>query len=187
MKARPLRRGLSMALLAVSTAALCGASSVDNRSGRITATFTQMGVPVDADFTAFSGSIDFDPANPGAARAHLRVQVASFDIGDAEYNAEVRKPVWFDAARHPQASFTSTAIKPAGTAGLQVQGRFTLKGRSRDVSIPVTVATTGATRTFTGQFAIKRLDYGIGEGEWRDTDVLADQVVIRFRIASAPE
>jgi polyisoprenoid-binding protein YceI len=31
---------------------------------------------------------------------------------------------------------------------------------------------------------IKRLAFGIGDGEWKDTSVVADEVIIKFRIVA---
>src|SRR5688572_25807912 len=106
-------RLLATLLLAAATATLAaGGSAVNTGKSRITATFTQMNVPVDGNFKTFSGEIVYDPANVAASSAQLTVDTASFDLGDEEYNAEVRKKEWFDAAKHKSATFKSTSIKP---------------------------------------------------------------------------
>jgi polyisoprenoid-binding protein YceI len=51
------------------------------------------------------------------------------------------------------------------------------------VVFPVTLSRSGTTTLVTGSLAIKRLDYGIGAGEWSDTSLVEDQVQIRFKIA----
>ena len=43
----------------------------------------------------------------------------------------------------------------------------------------------GGHRTAEGVFAIRRLDYKIGEGEWADTDVVDNDVVVHVRIVLA--
>jgi polyisoprenoid-binding protein YceI len=48
--------------------------------------------------------------------------------------------------------------------------------------LPVTVAQQGATQTFDGALPIKRSQFDIGTGEWKDTSVVADEVMIRFHI-----
>ena len=76
---------------------------------QISITFKQMGVPVDADFKKVNASVQYDPARPSAATAQFSIDIASFDLGSPEYNKEVLKPQWFDVARYPTATFTSTA------------------------------------------------------------------------------
>jgi polyisoprenoid-binding protein YceI len=43
-----------------------------------------------------------------------------------------------------------------------------------------------ATATFDGAFAIKRLDYNIGEGEWTDLSTIANDIQIKFHITASP-
>jgi polyisoprenoid-binding protein YceI len=84
--------------------------------------------------------------------------------------------------KFPQASFQSSAVKAAGPGKFEVAGKLTIKGVVRDVSVPVQVTQAGATSTATGTFAIKRLAFKVGEGEWTDTSMLADDVQIRFKL-----
>ena len=53
----------------------------------------------------------------------------------------------------------------------------------RDVSVPVTITQSGGTSTATGSFVVKRVDFKIGEGEWTDTTVVANDVQVRFKLA----
>jgi polyisoprenoid-binding protein YceI len=51
------------------------------------------------------------------------------------------------------------------------------------VVVPVTLAQNGVTTTATGAFPIKRLAFRIGEKEWADTSMVADEVQVKFKIA----
>jgi polyisoprenoid-binding protein YceI len=51
------------------------------------------------------------------------------------------------------------------------------------VVVPVTLKQTGGSTTATGTFTIKRLDFKIGEGEWADTGVVANNVEVHFKLA----
>ena len=62
-------------------------------------------------------------------------------------------------------------------------GKLTIKGASANVVVPVTLAQAGATTTATGAFAIKRLDFKIGDGDWNDTSMVANDVQVRFKLA----
>ena len=192
MHTRKQRSGTS-GLGSLALAAVCAvqigfaqAAPIDSAKSSVAATFTQIGVDVTANFTRVEGSIDFDPAHPEAGKAQIAVPLSSFDLGDPEYNKEVEKKEWFDSARFPQATFASSSITSGGDGKLIVQGKLTIKGKALDVSLPVVVARDGNTETFTGQLPIKRLYFGIGEGEWSDTDTLADKVVVKFKIVTSP-
>jgi polyisoprenoid-binding protein YceI len=168
---------LALATLMFATAADSG---VDPVKSTLKAQFSQEKVPVEANFTRFTGSISFDPAKPAQAHAHLDIDTASFDLGDDDYNAEVRKPAWFDCAHFPKASFDASGLKPLGGGKFQADGTLTLKGKSQTVSVPVTVATQGGTNVFDGSVPISRGAFGIGDAQWQDT--VADQVLIKFHI-----
>ena len=174
-------------MLAAFAAASLGAAGsalaqVDVSKSTITATSKQMNVPVDGKFNKFTAQVSFDPAKPAEGSAQFSVDVGSYDLGDDSYNEQVRGKDWFDAAQYPNATFVSSAIAPAGGNQFKVSGTLTIKGKSENVTLPVTVAQQGATQTFDGALPIKRSQFDIGTGEWKDTSVVADEVMIRFHI-----
>jgi len=65
-----------------------------------------------------------------------------------------------------------------------VTGKLTLKGKSTDLQFPLVVKKEGAAQVFEGSVPIKRLMFSIGEGDWKDTSVVADEVMIKFRIVA---
>lgn len=146
----------------------------------------QMGVPVEGRFRTFDAKVAFDPAKPATSQIAFTVDVASATLGVRETDAELPKPIWFNTARFPQATFQSSAVKAVGAGKFEVAGKLTIKGASSDVVVPVTLAQpsgpAGVT-TATGSFPIKRLTFKIGENEWADTSMVADEVQVRFKIA----
>ena len=180
-------RGLFAAAMCLLTATAALAQAIDAGRSAVSATFRQMGVPVEGKFSKFAGQVRYDPASPGTAQASVDVDVASFDLGDAQYNQEVRGKEWFDTARFPRASFVSTAIKPIAAGRLEVAGKLTIKGRTVDVNVPLNVRSDGSgANVFEGGVPIRRLAFGIGEGEWKDTGLLADEVVVKFKLVVVP-
>ncbi|MYM29685.1 polyisoprenoid-binding protein [Duganella sp. CY15W] len=173
-----------VSLLGVAFAASAAALKTDPAKSTVTATFKQMNVPVDAKFKKFTAAIDYDAAKPDAAKATVEVETGSMDLGDPEYNKEVTKKEWFNAAQFPKATFVSSSIKPAGTGKLTVTGKLTIKGKATDVSFPLTVKADGKNQVFDGVLPIKRLAYNIGEGEWKDTSMVADDVILKFHVVA---
>ena len=143
----------------------------------------QMGSPVEGRFRSFDAQVALDPKQLGAAKIVLVVDLASAALGSTETETELRRPDWFDVKKFPQASFTSSAVKPAGAGRLEVVGTFSLKGRSRALSVPVTLTQAGGTTTATGAFTIRRLDFKVGDGDWTDTDLIANDVQGKFKLA----
>jgi polyisoprenoid-binding protein YceI len=188
MSTRSLR--IALAVLIASCAALAaGAGAIlkaDAAKSTVSIVFKQMNVPVDAKFKKFAAQIDYDAANPENSKATVDIDVASFDLGDPEYNSEVMKKDWFNAAQFPKATFASTTMKAAGSGKLVVNGKLSIKGKTADVSFPLSIKKEGSNQVFDGVLPIKRLAYNIGDGEWRDTGTVADEVVIKFHVVATP-
>ena len=143
----------------------------------------QMGVPVEGKFKQWTAKIAFDPKKPEAGSVAFTIQTGSASFGAAEIDGEVPKAEWFNAAKFPQASFASSAIKPLGGGKFEVRGKLAIKGATQDVVVPLTVTQAGAASTAVGSFVIKRLDFKIGEGDWADTSMVANDVTVKFKLA----
>jgi polyisoprenoid-binding protein YceI len=180
-----IRAALTGALLGIALAASAAPLKTDVAHSRVSAVFKQMDVPVESNFKRFNALIDYDAAHPEKASARVDIDTASFDMGQADYNKEIAKKEWFNSAQFPKASFVSSSIKPAGAGKLTVTGKLTIKGKTVDVSFPMSVKLDAGKQVFEGQLPIKRLAFNIGEGEWQDTSMVADEVVIKFRVAAA--
>ena len=179
----------SLALLALSAAALSfsGTAMAQQKlipaQSEISFAVKQMGVPLDGHFKKFDAQISFDTAKPAAAKIAFTIDSGSATLGAPESDAELPKAPWFNVAKFPQATFQSSSVKALGGGKYQVSGKLTIKGNVKDIDVPVTLTQAGAVTTAVGQFAIKRLTYKIGEGEWADTSMVADDVTVKFKLA----
>jgi polyisoprenoid-binding protein YceI len=143
----------------------------------------QMGVAMEGHFKKFDAQVTFDPAKPETGKIALTVDIASATLGAPEMDGELPKTTWFNTAKFPQATFQSTAIKGLGGGKFEVTGKLAIKGSTRDTVVPVALAQNGATTTASGVLTIKRLAFKIGENEWADTSMVADDVQIKFKLA----
>ncbi len=178
-------RSMLTAFAAVSLLASGAAlADVDLAKSKVSAVSKQMNVPTEGAFKKFSAQVKFDPAKAAQGSAQMTIDVASYDLGDKMYNDQVAGKDWFDAKAYPQATFVSSAIAPAGGNKYNVTGKLTIKGKSENVTVPVTVTQSGATQTFDGVLPIKRSAFNVGTGEWKDTSVVADEVQIKFHLVA---
>lgn len=176
----------TLLVLALCTAVTAPApAQINAAKSSVVAISKQMGVPVEGVFKRFNAQISFDPARPAEGKASIEIDIASFDLGDADFNRETAKKEWFDAAKFPKATFVTTAIRPAGAGRYEAAGKLTIKGRTQDVVAPVSYRAEGGQQVFEGTLPIRRLAFSIGEGEWKDTATVADEVQIKFRIVTA--
>ena len=173
------RRTAFAALLLTSLAAPA-TLGIDTAKSKFTATFRQMNVPVDGEFTKASGTIVFDAQHLDSAQADIRIDTASFDLGMDDYNAEVRKKEWFDSKTYPQAFFVSKRISALGANRYEVSGTLTIKGKSQPVTLPISVKTEAAATIFTGTMPVSRQAFAIGDASWNE--MVEDAVLVSFRI-----
>ena len=101
----------------------------------------------------------------------------------ARSDAELPTAPWFNVPQFPKASFQSSSIKSLGAGKYDVAGKLSIKGTSRDVTVPVVLTQSGATTVATGTVPLKRLAFKIGENEWADTSMVADDVQVKFKLA----
>ncbi len=175
---------LAVALLALLVSPLAQAQQkLLPAQSEISFVSRQMGSPVEGRFRSFDAQVALDPKQLAAAKIVLVVDLASATLGSTDTEAELRQPDWFDVKKFPQATFTSSAVKSAGPGRLEVVGTFSLKGRSRPLSVPVALTQAGGTTTATGAFTIRRLDFKVGDGDWTDTDLIANDVQVKFKLA----
>jgi polyisoprenoid-binding protein YceI len=179
-----LRVAFLFAVCLPTFAALAADSAnVDTARSSVVATFKQSGVPIDSPFNKFSGRIVYDPANVTGASAAIEVDTGSLDIGEEDYNAEVRKAQWFDVATYPKATFKSTAIRSTGANTFVATGTLTVKGRAQTLSVPIAARKTANGIAFEGAFTLSRKAFALGDPLWED--VLEDKVGVRFTLISS--
>jgi polyisoprenoid-binding protein YceI len=174
-----------LAALAAPAAHALEYRSVLPKQSSIGFEFRQMGVPVKGGFKRFTTDMSFDPAKPEAARARIEIDLASIDAGSPEADDESAGKLWFNRSAYPKATFVASRVRALGNNRYEMRGTLTLKGRSREMLVPVTFAPGTNAAMFDGTFILKRLDFGIGEGMWADVATVANEVRVNFRIAAA--
>lgn len=155
---------------------------VQARDGNsLTFTFTQLGARTEGHFRVFATDMVYDPANPAAGSLRVTVQVGSVDTQDAERDEVLVGPELLDAPNYPTATFVADSLA-AVTNGLEAVGRLTIRGVTRPLRLPLTLRPGPAGLELTGQVTIRRLDFGIGQGDWRSTESIGDEVQVRYKV-----
>lgn len=145
-------------------------------------TSRQMNVPTTGKFSQFSVQLHFDPEKLDTAQIAVEVQMSSIDVGGEEANEIVKGKGWFQVANFPIAQFTAQKIKSLGQDRFEAEGLLTLKETTHPVVMPFTLKRTDKGGIFSGSLTIKRLDFDLGGGVWADTEVVANEVGISFKI-----
>lgn len=149
---------------------------------RIGFIFRQMNVPVEGRFTKFSAEIDLDPARPESGKARVDIDLAGVDAGSADADDTLKDNAWFHTAAFPRATFVADTIRPLGGGRFEARGPLTLKGIRRDMAMVFTLRNEAGGAWIEGGFTLPRLQFKVGEGEWADTDTVANEVEVRFKL-----
>jgi polyisoprenoid-binding protein YceI len=136
------------------------------------------GLTVDGTLTGLAADIDFDPAHPEQAHILASAPVSSIRTGISLRDKHLQKSDYFDAEQYPRILLQSKTIRQTSTG--QYEGLFalTIKGTTRDVTLPFTYS---ATHEFRGQFKLNRLDFGIGKSSL----ILSKEVTVNIRVKLA--
>jgi polyisoprenoid-binding protein YceI len=179
-----MRKPITLVLIALACAAgSAGAADLAPGLSELSFTSRQMGVPVDGRFKRFDAKLDFDPKKPEAGRVSFNIELASVSLGAPELEAELAKAAWFDSKKLPLANFQSSSIKAKGGNQFEVAGKLSIKGQSRDIVVPIQLTQAGKVTAASGGFVLKRLEFKIGDGEWADTSLVANEVQVKFKLA----
>jgi polyisoprenoid-binding protein YceI len=155
-------------------------------------TFTQAGGKNQGHFARFPVTFDFSPDNLTASRLEVTVQMSSFTTGDQERDDTLRGDDLFAVSKYPQAQFIATQISKTAN-GFEAAGKLTLRGTTKDLRVPFafrTATENGATVGYmNGRTSVRRLDFGVGQGDWKATDQVGNDVEVTFALrltAAAP-
>jgi polyisoprenoid-binding protein YceI len=148
-------------------------------------TFLQAGARNKGRFTHFTVSFDFSPENLPASRLDVVVEMSSVDTGDQERDDTVRGAELLAVAKFPQAHFAASQITKTA-AGYEAVGKLTIRGVTLDMRVPFgfRTATEGgaAAGYMSGKTSLRRLDYGVGQGDWKATDQVGNEVGVAFAL-----
>lgn len=136
-------------------------------------------------FPAFTTRLSFDPARPEGSRLDVAIPLAGVATGNDERDSTLRDADFFNVARHPQARFTSARFRALGGNRYAADGQLTLRGVSRPVTLTFTWA-PGAAPVLTGRATVRRLDFGVGAGDWADTSLIPNEVAVSTKVVFRP-
>lgn len=130
------------------------------------------------------GSFVWDEQNPEASKFTVKVAVEKIDTDNEKRDQHLRGVDFFDAAKHPEITFTSTAIKPQGDNKFEVTGDLTLHGVTKSITVVLEHVGGGKDpwggfrRGFETKFTIKRSDFGMNYMQ----GPLGDEVTLKVGI-----
>ncbi len=146
-----------------------------------------------------SGTVTFDPENPGATPGRLVVAAASLHVPNPMMNGHLHSEMWMDVAHHAEISFAARTLKNVKTSGdsttADAVGTLTIKGVSKEMTVPVKLTylkdklgqrvpnMKGDLLVLRTNFSIKRSDFGINPAAPQDK--VSDDIELTLSVAGA--
>ncbi|MGH8053405.1 MAG: YceI family protein [Stenotrophomonas sp.] len=128
-------------------------------------------------FPDFKTQLSFDPADPAAAKLDVTIPLASAKSGNSDRDSTLQGADFFNVASFAQARYTANGFRALGNNQFAADGTLELHGVSKPVSFTFTWA-PGAQPVLTGKATVKRLDFGVGGGDWADTKTIPNETAI---------
>lgn len=143
-------------------------------------------------FNDLVGTAEIDGADPSNSNLQVTIQAASIDTREANRDAHLTSPDFFDVATHPTITFTATNFTIVDDETVEVTGDLTIKGITHPVTIPFTFtgqATDpfGNNRAgFEGSIVISRKEWGLTWNAAIETGgvMLSDKVTLEFEVSA---
>jgi polyisoprenoid-binding protein YceI len=167
-----------------ATPATAGSWKLDAAKSQLSFSGTQTGTAFKGHFTRFSTEIDFDPDHPETSHIVVVIDPASAVTGDIQRDGALPGKDWFDIAQFRQAKFVTTAIRQTGANAYAATGDLTLRGVTKPVTLPFTLAITGTTGHAKGHFNLVRTVFGVGQGAWSSGQWVALEVEVDVDIVA---
>jgi len=157
----------------------------DSAASHLDFTGMQAGAEFKGTFHKFSSKVVLSPAVPESSHIDVDVELNSLDTKDNDRDKTMRGPDIFDIAHYPTAHYATHTVTKTAT-GFSATGALTLHGVTREVPILFTFTATAPTATLNGTATLKRLDFGVGQGDWKSTEWIADVVKVSFSLILKP-
>jgi polyisoprenoid-binding protein YceI len=159
--------------------------TLDPAKSSLEFTFLQAGAKNTGRFPRFTVGLDYPGADPAGGRLDVTVEVAALQTGDKDRDDTLRSEDLFAVTKYPQAHFSATRIVKTAT-GFDAEGPLTIRGVTRDTHVPFTfreASEGGATVGYmAGKTIVRRLDFGVGQGDWKATDQAGNEVTVSFNL-----
>jgi polyisoprenoid-binding protein YceI len=149
----------------------------------LTFTFVQEGAASKGTFKQFATALRYDEKALASSSLDVKVQMASVDTQEKERNELITGSDLFDAAKFPVAQYVASSFAKRADGGLEAVGKLTIRNITHDLRLPLTLKPTAKGLELSGKTSFRRLDYGVGQGEWKSTEGVGDEVKIEYAVS----
>lgn len=153
-------------------------------------TATYGGKPVTGTFPAFTTDIAFDGDHVEASRAVITIETTKIKSDDHDAQENLPTVEWFASTQYPLATFESKGFKHIKDDQYELEGTLTVRNKTAPVTLPFTAkfyddkdaVPPAHYARIEGETTVKRTALGVGQGDWAQTDTIADDVKVAIHL-----
>jgi polyisoprenoid-binding protein YceI len=185
---RSVKSAAALAAVIVAGAAQAAPPSytADLQTSKLQFVGVQAGAEFKGTFHKFTAAVDFVPDDLAASHLDVQIDMNSVDTLDKDRDKTIHGSDVFDVAHFPTAHYVTKSITKTGTGYFAV-GSLTMHGVTKDVPIDFQFTAAGSAAKLEGSAKLKRLDFGVGQGDWKSTEWVADPVKVSFSLLLKPK
>jgi polyisoprenoid-binding protein YceI len=174
----------SVALVGAAAAAVAGYTA--DPQSKLEFVGVQAGAEFKGVFHKFTAAVDFAPDELAGSKIDVQIDMNSVDSLDKDRDTTIRGKDIFDVAHNPTARYVTKTISKTA-AGYAAVGSLTLRGVTKDVPIEFQFVPAAPGAKLTGTAKLNRLEFGVGQGDWKSTETIGDAVKINFSLVLKPK
>jgi polyisoprenoid-binding protein YceI len=182
----PDRARLALASLLLATAPAVAADYVQAPGSTLVFASNYQGETFTGKFGSFTTTMSFDPKQLATSKLDVAIQLAGTQTGNKDRDDTLVSADFFNVGKFAQARYTATKFRALGGNQYAADGTLSLRGASKPVTLTFTW-TPGAQPVLSGKATVKRLDFGIGGGDWADTSTIPNDVAISTKVVLKPK
>jgi polyisoprenoid-binding protein YceI len=160
--------------------------TMDAQQSRLEFVGVQAGADFKGAFRKFTVAVEFSPDALASSLIDVQVDMNSVDSMDKDRDTTIRGKDVFDIAHFPSAHYVTKSIAKSA-AGFTAIGSLTLHGVTKEVPIDFQFLPMAGAAKLEGSAKLKRLDFGVGQGDWKSTEWVSDAVKISFSLVLKPK
>ncbi len=165
--------------------------TIDLDKSTIQFTATQYGQDFTGTFAKFSGTIIFNPNTLNKSTATIMIDTTSIATGSSDRDAQTQDTDWFNTANNDNATakFESTSFEKTDSNHYIAKGHLTLRGTRLPLNFPFSLEFSSGdngdkTANMQADFTLNRLDFKIGQGQWKATDIIGNKIKIHLDLTA---
>lgn len=143
------------------------------------------GAAVEGRFDTWKAEILFSPDALERSKVTVSIDMASAKTGDAQRDASLPAPDWFDTANHPKAVFKATRFAKTGADRYVAHGTLSLRGVTKPLDLPFKLTIAGDKARMSGDASLDRTVFGVGQGEFAATDQIPGKVAVHVQLTAS--